>query len=356
MNDAPDPPDRTSPDRIDPDDIIDEGRENALAVQWWGDPNGHPVVLMHGMPGSRLGPKPRGVVLQRMGIRLISYDRPGYGQSKRQPGRSVAHAADDVKRVADRLGLKRFSVVGRSGGGPHALACAALLSEYVERVALLVSFAPPDAAALNWDDGMSMVNVDDYADIDASLAFTPAGEVAETTSLRKRAEEIRRDPEHLVTHLLPELTRADRRFVEDRAMRNLLVETYAEAVLQGADGWIDDAIALRTPWEFDFAAVTCPVLLWHGGDDRFAPATHTKWIAQQLLRYRKTEEQREEVQVRIERGAAHFAAFEIFTEVLGWLVAPDVLTASSLVRTAAGPAVDGFAFRPAALARSGAPG
>src|ERR1700736_558855 len=94
-------------------EVENEGRK--LAVQSWGDQGGHAVFLLHGMPGSRLGPRPRGIVLERMGIRLISYDRPGYGFSDRQPYRTVAHAAADVERIADLLDVKKFTVVGRSG-------------------------------------------------------------------------------------------------------------------------------------------------------------------------------------------------------------------------------------------------
>lgn len=356
MNDAPDRSDLLFGEEDEPDLIIDEDEDDALAVQCWGDPEGRPVVLMHGMPGSRLGPRPRSIVLERMGIWLISYDRPGYGLSKRQPGRTVAQAATDVERIAEHLDLGKFAIVGRSGGGPHALACAAQLEKRVDRVALLVSFAPPDASGLNWNDGMARVNVDDYADVDGSMAAAPAGQVAETASLRARAEEIRRDPENLVRHLLPELTPADRRFVEDRAMRNLLIQTYAEAVRRGPGGWIDDAIALRTPWDFKFNDVKCPVLLWHGGDDRFAPAAHTRWIADQLRDGKDTPEEQEQIQVWIEREAAHFAAFEIFPEVLSWLVAPVVFPASMLARTVAGPVVDGFVFQPAEPVRSGVHG
>src|SRR5579863_97564 len=116
-----------------------------LAVDSWGATDGKPIFLLHGTPGSRNGPKPRASVLYRLGVRLISYDRPGYGGSERQKGRKVADAAWDVLAIADSLGIKKFGVVGRSGGGPHALACAALLGDRVTAVAALVSAAPPDA-------------------------------------------------------------------------------------------------------------------------------------------------------------------------------------------------------------------
>jgi pimeloyl-ACP methyl ester carboxylesterase len=98
-----------------------------VAFDTLGDSKGFPVFLLHGTPGSRSGPAPRTSVLYRLGIRLICYDRPGYGGSERFKGRTVADAAWDVLAIADHLNLGQFGVVGRSGGGPHALACAARL-------------------------------------------------------------------------------------------------------------------------------------------------------------------------------------------------------------------------------------
>src|SRR5262249_53418979 len=121
------------------------GEKKQLAVEVCGAPDGLSVFLMHGTPGSRSGPRPRSSLLYRLGIRLISYDRPGYGGSSRVPGRCVADAADDVRAIADALRLDRFAVIGRSGGGPHALACAARLDDRVIATAALVSIAPPYA-------------------------------------------------------------------------------------------------------------------------------------------------------------------------------------------------------------------
>src|SRR5262245_22879736 len=120
-----------------------------------GDAGGWPVFLLHGTPGSRNGPRPRSGVLYRLGVWLISYDRPGYGRSPRHAGRLVADAAADVETIANELSIDRFSVVGRSGGGPHALACAALLGDRVARAAVLVGLAPTDARGLAWFNGMT---------------------------------------------------------------------------------------------------------------------------------------------------------------------------------------------------------
>src|SRR5690348_12319336 len=124
--------------------MIDLRDGRRVAVEEWGSPSGSPVLLLHGTPGSRLGPVPRPLVLYQLGIRLITFDRPGYGRSDRMPGRRVADVAADVLEIADALGLERFGVLGRSGGGPHALACAALLPERTTRAAVLVGLAPSE--------------------------------------------------------------------------------------------------------------------------------------------------------------------------------------------------------------------
>lgn len=333
--------------------IFVKNGDRRLAVQWWGDPDGDPVFLLHGMPGSRIGPRPRGIVLERMGVKLISYDRPGYGWSDRHPGRTVASAGEDVERIATELGFERFSVVGRSGGGPHALACAARLQGRVKRVAVLVSPAPPDALGLDWNEGMSRINVDDFADVDRGIGDAPAGASPHAAVLAMRAAGIRQDPNTLLEHLAPELSPGDRRVVEDWAMRNLLLATYSEAVRKGSGGWIDDAVALRSPWDFKFDDVRCPVLLWHGGEDRFSPASHTVWMAERL-RAARSRFNRDEIVAQIDDGEAHFAAFEIFPQVLAWLIEPKP-AAPSLVRTAADRAPGDFDRRPEALLRSGAP-
>jgi pimeloyl-ACP methyl ester carboxylesterase len=289
--------------------------ERGLAVECSGAEDGVPVFLLHGTPGSRIGPRPRGIVLERMGIRLISYDRPGYGESSRMPGRRVADAGADIIAIADLLKIDKFCVVGRSGGGPHALACAAYAPDRVMAAAVLVSVAPADASGLDWLDGMTILNADDYAQVDRLLAQEGRrGGLLE--GLDARALLMAEDPDSLIKFLLPELAASDRRVVEDPAMRELLVATYFEAVRSGSGGWIDDALALRRPWGFKMADVECPVLLWHGDDDRFSPVAHTRWLAEQL---RGTRVDVDEVQLRIVKGAAHFAAFEIMPEVLNWL-------------------------------------
>jgi pimeloyl-ACP methyl ester carboxylesterase len=309
-----------------------------LAVDVSGKPDGTSVFLLHGTPGSRNGPRPRGIVLYRLGVRLISYDRPGYGGSDPHPGRTVADAAGDVAAIAEFLDIDQFAIVGRSGGAPHALACAALLPSRVSSVAALASVAPVDAPDLDWCDGMTGSNLKAYRDAGAE-----EGVAAE---LAQRARQVRSDPESLLNSLWPELASYDLKVVGDVALRRILAETYAEALQESASGWIDDVLALRRPWGFDPSAIATPAMLWHGGNDRFSPVSHTRWLANQI----------NGSMLDVPSDAAHFSAVTILPEILKWIVTsptsadsagqagpgqaelpPDASVAASMQPTAAGP-------------------
>jgi pimeloyl-ACP methyl ester carboxylesterase len=273
-----------------------------LSVQVFGDSEGIPVFLLHGTPGSRLGPHPRGQVLHRLGIRLIAFDRPGYGHSDRLAGRKVADVVEDVAAIADAYGVEKFAVVGRSGGGPHALACAALLPRRTTRAAVLVGLAPHGAEGLDWFDGMAQSNVIDFT-------AAAAGHDPLSARLTPAAESIRADPASLITRLQAELPDSDRRVVTDRGIRSMLVQNYAEALRTSAYGWIDDALAFCSPWGFDPAAVTVPVVLWHGENDVFSPVSHARWLADQIPG----------ATVLVQAGAAHFGALDVLPDILRWL-------------------------------------
>jgi len=275
-----------------------------LAVEECGAPGGKPVFYLHGTPGSRLGPRPRAIVLHQLGIRLIVFDRPGYGESDRHPGRVVADAAADVAAIADELGLDQFAVVGRSGGGPHALACAALLPDRTTRVAALVALAPSGADGLDWYSGMTPGNVAEF-----STARRGRNAVAERLMLA--AERIRADPRRMIAALYADLTEADRRVVADAGIRRMLVSNFAEAFHRSADGWIDDVMALTSPWGFDLGEITQPTLVWHGAQDRFIPPGHAAWLGARIPG----------ALVILEPGGSHFGALDVLPRVLRWLIA-----------------------------------
>lgn len=277
-----------------------------LTVERFGDPRGRPVFLLHGTPGSRLGPAPRGMVLYQRRMQLIAYDRPGYGGSDRLEGRSVADVVQDVKAIADSYGLERFAVVGRSGGAPHALACAALLPERVTRTAALVTLAPRDAAGLDWFDGMTAYNVEE---------FTTASVNPEKFAARliPRSDEIRRNPIQLLDELRRDLTHADRMVVKDAGVRSMLLRNYQEALRTSAYGWIDDALAFCSPWGFDPADIAGEVLLWHGVKDVFSPVGHSRWLAERIPGATAV----------LEPTAAHFDALHALPDILTWLIEED---------------------------------
>ncbi|WP_405908824.1 MULTISPECIES: alpha/beta fold hydrolase [unclassified Streptomyces] len=273
-----------------------------LRVETSGDPCGRPVFLLHGTPGSRVGPRPRSMFLYQRGTRLISYDRPGYGGSDRQAGRRVVDVVQDVAVVADALGLDRFAVAGRSGGAPHALACAALLPDRVTRAAALVGLAPRDAEGLDWFAGMAPSNVNEFR----TASTDPERFVAR---LIPRSAAIRSDPARLLEELRSELTEDDRLIVSDTGMRSMMLRNFREALRTSPYGWIDDALALAGPWGFDPADIRVPVLLWHGGKDVYSPASHASWLADRIPRVRTV----------VEPTAAHFSALRALPQALNWL-------------------------------------
>src|SRR4051812_20871409 len=133
-----------------------------LAVAEWGDPDGVPVFFLHGTPGGRISYWKDPDIYARFGIRRLTYDRPGYGESTRKAGRVVADAVPDVVAIADALGIDRFAVTGGSGGGPHSLACAALLPDRVIRCQGVVSVAPYGVPGLDWLAGQTEGNVAEF--------------------------------------------------------------------------------------------------------------------------------------------------------------------------------------------------
>jgi pimeloyl-ACP methyl ester carboxylesterase len=217
-------------------------------------------------------------------------------------GRRVADAAIDVMTIADAYGLGKFAVVGRSGGGPHALACAALLPERTTKVAVLVGIAPREADGLNWLDGMADSNVTEYQAV--ANGYEDIAAFARAT-----ADAVRADPASLLTRLQAELPATDLRVVTDRGIRSMLLETYTEALRMSAHGWIDDALAFCSPWGFDPAAVKVPALLWHGANDNLSPVSHARWLAARIPN----------AAVVVQAGAAHFGALDVLPDILRWL-------------------------------------
>jgi len=255
------------------DVTLRDGR--TLHVYDEGDPAGAAVVVHHGTPSSgRLYPSFVDDARAR-GLRLIGYDRPGYGGSSAQLGRSVGDAAADVAELLDGLDVDRFATWGHSGGGPHALACAALLSERCVAAATLASPGPYGAEGLDFLEGMGELNVEEF---DTVLA---GPEALEPVVLRNQAEMFSAGPDGLRQAMLTVLSPLDQEAFTPEVgewIYSVMVEGAGERI----EGWRDDDLAFVNPWGFDLADIRVPVLLLHGVQDLMAPPGHGRWLAARI--------------------------------------------------------------------------
>jgi pimeloyl-ACP methyl ester carboxylesterase len=246
-----------------------------IQVHEGGDPSGLPVLVSHGTPGDGSLYQPHVDDARARGIRLLGYDRPGYGGSSPQPRRSVADGARDVEAIADALGLERLAVWGLSGGGPHALACAALLAGRVVAVASLAAVGPYGVEGLDWLDGMGQDNIEEFgATLQGRDALGRYLDEKRSERLQGDAVQLRDELRTLLTPVDADALTGDFAAYVDESMRR--------ALEPAVDGWLDDDLAFAAPWGFDLAAIETPVLLWHGEHDQFVPIAHGRWLAERI--------------------------------------------------------------------------
>jgi pimeloyl-ACP methyl ester carboxylesterase len=243
----------------------------SLEVIEGGDRSGWPIVVHHGTPlsGNLYGPHVQ--YARDHHLRLIGYSRPGYGASDPLPGRRVADATSDVVAIADALELPRFGVWGHSGGGNHALACAAMLGERVTAAAASAAVAPFTAEGLDWLSGMGSANVDEFSAALAGRDHLEKYLYPQWVAMRERRSEISAE---LMTLLSPE----DFDFLLGEL--GTYIESASRAgVASGMAGWVDDDLEDVSPWGFELSRIRCPVSIWHGKRDRFVPFSHAIWLS-----------------------------------------------------------------------------
>ena len=251
----------------------DDGR--SLEVLDAGTPDGFPLVYHHGTPQGAVPFPTLERAAAEQGLRVISYSRPGYGASSPRPdGATTARVADDAvdtATVLDHLGVGDFLTIGWSGGGPRALACAALLPDRCLAAACCVGIAP--AAEYDGDirDGMAEENVAEYTAVLAGVEALEAFLGTRTGFFTVSAEEVSEG----LGALAPPVDRA----ALTGELAGYLAASVNAAGRQGIVGWRDDDLTHTRPWGFDLRDIRVPVSVWQGRLDAMVPFAHAEWLA-----------------------------------------------------------------------------
>jgi pimeloyl-ACP methyl ester carboxylesterase len=251
---------------------LPDGRRLDMRVS--GPAGGLPLIFHHGTPGAGTPVRALERATHTRGLRLVTTSRPGYGGSSRQPGRSVADVAADTAAVLAAVGAERCLIAGWSGGGPHALACAARL-DAVAAALVIAGVAPYGAEGLDWMAGMGEDNI-----IEFSAALR--GEDELRPYLLREREHLKdvaaADVVASLETLLPDVDRAvlTGEFAEDTAV------SFREAVRTGVEGWLDDDLAFASPWGFGLEEISVPAMIWQGTADLMVPFSHGRWLASRL--------------------------------------------------------------------------
>ena len=255
-------------------DQVEVSHGRWVDVRVTGPADGLPLVFHHGTPGAGTPIRAFERAAHSRDLRLVTMSRPGYGGSTRQPGRAVVDVVRDIHEVLESIGASRCVVAGWSGGGPHALACAARLDE-AEAALVIAGVAPHEAAGLDWMAGMGDDNL-------AEFGAAEGGEGA----LRAFLEDLWPHLSNVsvkgiiesLSSLLPDVDRAvlTDEFGED------LAASFHEGLRSGVDGWLDDDLAFITHWGFDLTEIAKPVILWQGSEDRMVPFAHGRWLAEHV--------------------------------------------------------------------------
>lgn len=268
-----------------------------------GDPSGQPVLFFHGFGTTRVVCPPEEAA-RRLGVRLIALDRPGIGLSTPRPGRRLLDWPDDVRQAADQLGLSRFSVVGWSGGGPYALACARRLGDQIDSIAIVSGAAP-----------LAGTTRRDYLRRFDRNAVIAAGRAPWIIRLALwhwgRAQ--RRDAERFFEQSLTEMCAADQEALSEPALRNRMIANSVELYRQGGRGMYDEALILARPWGFDPSEIRVRVDIWHGVLDRTVPTAMSTHLAELIPG----------AHLRLFPNEGHHLLYRCWPDILGALVRAD---------------------------------
>jgi pimeloyl-ACP methyl ester carboxylesterase len=270
-----------------------------LRVREAGEPGGAVVLYFHGTPGSRLDLSFGEHLAADRGVRLVTFDRPGYGGSTPAPF-GLASIAADAHAIADALGVERFATLGMSGGGPGALAAATVPGGRVTRVGVASGAGPFQHIPGALDDG-------DRAAV-ALLPADTAGAAARFAAGFEPIAELARDPDGpgVASAFAGLLSPRDSELLTEPRFAASFEQSVREGLRQGTSGGGWDNVSWVGDWDIDLSTITCPVLLWCGADDRFAPPAHGLWLSQHLSR----------AQLVMRDGEGHLGILEHLGEML----------------------------------------
>jgi len=235
-----------------------------------GDASGRPVFYCHGFPGSRLEVLLADRIAAQKGIRLIGVDRPGYGLSDDRPGRSLSNWADDVAELADRLGIERFSILGASGGGPYAVACACRLRDRLLAVGIVCGLAPITAHGIL--RGMTGFNR-------FGLRLAATAPLLVKQFFLPIAALLKHRPQWVLSSIARRAGQPDRWVLSRPEIRATMCGSFREAMRVGLSGAVRDVVLYSRAWGLHLSEITVPVNLWHGEKDRIVPPAMGMWLA-----------------------------------------------------------------------------
>lgn len=250
---------------------LDDGR--TLAFVDFGNEDDTPVFFFHGSPGSRAHSETTKRIAERAGVRVIAPDRPGYGDSDMDHGRTLLDWTEDVATLADSLEIGRFAVVGKSAGGPHAAACAHALGDRVPFAAFCSSPAPRSLPGAK-----TAYDLFERTILRVAANAQPVIDTA-TTVLAKA---FKWDEETYFDKLEAQLCPADCDLLRDEKKRKELAENYRLAYKQGSEGHTRDFALMLEEWGFEPSEIAIPTLVWHGTDDTVVPPEMAKILADAL--------------------------------------------------------------------------
>jgi len=296
-------PDTRAHDALNDNKLIRLHDGRSLGYVESGDPQGVPVLFFHGFGTTRVVCPPDEPARQ-LGIRLIAVDRPGLGLSTPKPGRRLLDWPDDVRQLADQLGLKRFSLVGWSGGGPYALACARRLPDRIDSIAIVSGAAP-----------LAETTRTDYLrrfDRNAVLAAGKAPWIIRL-ALWHWGRAQRRDAERFFEESLVDMCAADQEVLSEPGLRSQMIANSVELYRQGGRGMYDEALVLARPWGFEMSELRIPVEIWHGARDRTVPVAMSDHLAESIPNAR----------LRLFADEGHHLIYRYWPEILSSLLRPE---------------------------------